>query len=353
VVIAAGGTAGHVKPALAVADALRARGATVSFIGTGRGAGDGLARRAGLEEDVLPMQGFQRKLSLGNLKTLGMTLAALPRALSILRRRKADAVVGGGGYLAGPVALSGWLSRRPVILTEADSHMGLANRLASPFARRVAMAFPIDGRDEPKNVVTGRPVGPEVVAASREQGRRALGIGPDETCILVAGGSQGARSINTAVATAYRDGPPFRVIHLAGERNLDDVRAILGGDPPEGYDLRGYLTEFHDAVAAADLVVSRAGGSIFELAAIGRPAVLVPYPHATGDHQTKNAQWLVDADAAVLVPDAECTAERLSSTIADLLADRDRLTAMGANARDVARPDAADRIADLVMEAAR
>ena len=341
------------KPALAVADALRARGATVSFIGTGRGAGDGLVRAAGLDEDVLPMQGFRRSLSPANLRTVWMTLTAVPRAMGILRRRRADAVVGGGGYLAGPVALAGWMSRRPVVLTEADSHMGLANRLAAPFARRVAMAFPVAGRAEPKFQVTGRPVGPEVVSASREAGRRALGIGPDETCVLVAGGSQGARSINTAVATAYRDGPPFRLIHLAGERNLDDVRAILGGDPPRGYDLRGYLTGFHDAVAAADLVVSRAGGSVFELAAIGRPAVLVPYPHATADHQTGNARWLVDADAAILLPDADCTAERISAVIADLLADPGRLVRMGENARAVARPDAAERIADLVLEAVR
>lgn len=296
------------------------------------------------------MQGFARRLSVSNLTTLWRTVTAVPRALSILRRRKADVVMGGGGYLAGPVALAGWLSRRPVLLTEADSHMGLANRLAAPFARRVAMAFPVAGRDEPKFVVTGRPVGPEIVAASREAGRQALGIGPDEPCVLVAGGSQGARSINTAIATAYRDGAPFRLIHLAGERNLDDVRAVLGGDPPPGYDLRGYLTEFHDAVAAADLVVSRAGGSIFELAAIGRPAVLVPYPHATADHQTKNAQWLVDAGAAVLVPDGECDADRMRTLIADLLADPERLTAMGDRARSVARPDAADRIADLVQE---
>ncbi len=307
-------------------------------------------RAAGLDEDVLPMQGFRRSLSPANLKTLWMTLTAVPRALGILRRRRADAVIGGGGYLAGPVAVAGWLSRRPVILTEADSHMGLANRLAAPFARRVAMAFPIAGRDAPKYVVTGRPVGPEIVSASREAGRRSLGVGPDEMCVLVAGGSQGARSINTAVATSFRDGPPFRLIHLAGDRNLDDVRRILGGDPPEGYDLRGYLREFHDAVAAADLVVSRAGGSVFELAAIGRPAVLVPYPHATADHQTKNARWLVDAGAAVLLPDEECTPERMSEVIIGLLADPDRLAAMGENARSVARPDAARCIADLVSE---
>jgi len=352
-VIAAGGTAGHVKPAMAVAAALRAEGAHVTFIGTGRGAGHGLVGAAGYEEDVLPMRGLARSLSPANLRTLWLTLAAVPRAMAILRRRRAQAVMGGGGYLAGPVAVAARILRIPVVLTEADSHLGLANRLAAPLARRVALAFPIPGRDEPRFTVTGRPVGPDITGASRDAGRAALDIPADAVCVLVAGGSQGARSINTAVATAYRDGPPFTLVHLAGARNLDDVRAILGGDPPDGYRLLGYLDGFGDAVAAADLVVSRAGGSVFELAAIGRPSILVPYPHATGDHQTGNARWLEQAGAAVLVPDAECTAERLSALIADLLADPDRLRAMGNAAREVARPDAAQRIAAMLIEMAR
>ena len=351
--IAAGGTAGHVKPALATADALRADGATVTFIGTGRGSGAGLVAAAGIDDDVVPMRGLERRLAPKNLIAVALAAAAVPRAMAILRRRRADVVIGGGGYVAGPVALAAWLMRIPVLLTEADSHLGMANRLAAPIARRVALAFPIAGRTGDKYVVTGRPIGPEVRAATRAAGRAALGIADDAMCVLVVGGSQGARTINRAVAQAFGDGPSFELIHLAGAGQLDDVRALLADRAPGArYHLYGYLDNFHDAVAAADLVVSRAGGSVFELAAIGRPAILVPYPHATADHQTKNAQWLVDAGAAVLVPDAECTAERIATLVAELLAEPARRDAMALAARTVARPDAAQAIAAAALQLA-
>jgi UDP-N-acetylglucosamine--N-acetylmuramyl-(pentapeptide) pyrophosphoryl-undecaprenol N-acetylglucosamine transferase len=353
VVIAAGGTAGHVKPALAIADALRADGAEVTFVGTGRGSAAGLVAAAGLEEDVIPMRGLERRLTPANLIALGLAAAAVPRAVRVLRRRRADAVIGGGGYVAGPVAVAAWLLRIPVLLTEADSQLGMANRLAAPLARKVALAFPVAGRTPPKYVVTGRPIGRDVRAATREAGRAALGIAPDATCVLVAGGSQGAQRINRAVAEAYGGGPPFDLIHIAGARQVDDTREVIGDrDPGPRYRLRGYMDGFHDAVAAADLVVSRAGGSVFELAAIGRPAILIPYPYATADHQTKNARWLIDAGAAVLLPDAECTADRLGALIDELLGDRSRLERMAAAARTVARPDAAERIARAVAELA-
>lgn len=352
-IIAAGGTAGHVKPALAIADALRADGAVVSFIGTGRGSGAGLVAAAGIDEDVIPMTGLERRLALRNLRTVTLALLAVPRAIRAIRRRRAQVVIGGGGYVAGPVALAAWLLRIPVLLTEADSHLGMANRLAAPLAGRVALAFPIAGRSGPKYIVTGRPVGPDVRGATRDSGRAALGIPADARCVLVAGGSQGARTINHVVAAAYGDGPPFELIHLAGAGQVDEVRALLHErQPGPRYRLLGYLDDFHSAVAAADLVISRAGGSIFELAAIGRPAILVPYPYATADHQTKNARWLVDAGAAVLVPDSECTAERIRALVDELLGDQGRLDAMAAAARTVARPDAADVIAAAVRELA-
>jgi UDP-N-acetylglucosamine--N-acetylmuramyl-(pentapeptide) pyrophosphoryl-undecaprenol N-acetylglucosamine transferase len=353
VVIAAGGTAGHVKPALAIADALRAEGASVTFIGTGRGSGHGLVAAHGFAEDVVPMRGFARSLSPSNLRTIALTVAAVPRAMAILRRRQADAVVGGGGYMAGPVAIAARLLRRPLVLTEADSHLGLANRLAAPLARRVALAFPIEGRGGSRFVVTGRPVSHEVLSADRAAGRRRLGIADDATCVLVTGGSQGARTINHAIAGAYGPDPPFTIIHLAGTGQVDEIRQLLGDAALRAdYRLFGFMDAFHDAVAASDLVVSRAGGTIFELAAIGRPSILIPYPHATGDHQTKNAQWLVDAGGAVMIADHDCTPERLRDTIDALVADPDRLAAMGRAARSVARPDAAERIARMVMELA-
>lgn len=332
---------------------MRADGALVSFIGTGTGSGAGLVAAAGIEEDVIPMRGIERRLTLGNLRAAALAAAAVPRAMRAIRRRRAQVVIGAGGYVGGPVALAAWLLRVPVLLTEADSHLGMANRLAAPLARRVALAFPIAGRTGAKYLVTGRPVGDEVRTATRDAGRSALGIPADAPCVLVAGGSQGARTINHAVAGAFGDGPPFELIHLAGARQIDEVRELLRDRTPgPRYRLLGYLDDFHSAVAAADLVVSRSGGSVFELAAIGRPAILVPYPYATADHQTKNAQWLVGAGAAVLLPDGECTAERIAALVEELLFDPTRLAAMGAAARSVARPDAAEAIAAAVLELA-
>ena len=326
----------------------------MSFVGVGGRAGSGIPEQHGYPEDHVPLRGFDRRLSLRNLRTAVQAALAVPRMMRALRHRHADVVVGGGGYMAGPAAVAGRLTRRRVVLTEADSRFGLANRLAAPFAKRVALAFPIAGRTSRKYVVTGRPVGRAVRDANRSDGRRRLGLAPTGTCVLVAGGSQGAQSINDAALGAFCPSPPFDVVHVAGARNEDGVRARVadGGCGPR-YHVYGFLDDYPAAVAAADLVISRSGGSVFELAAIGRPSILIPYPHATADHQTGNAQWLADAGAAILLPDSECTAARLKEIVGALLVDRHRLEAMGEAARRAARPDAAERIADLVEQVAR
>jgi UDP-N-acetylglucosamine--N-acetylmuramyl-(pentapeptide) pyrophosphoryl-undecaprenol N-acetylglucosamine transferase len=247
--------------------------------------------------------------------------------------------------VAGPVGLAAVLTRTPLVLMEADSHLGLTNRLLAPFARRVCLAFPIDGRDGPRYRVTGRPVPPP--ARDRGAARARFGIAPQETCVLVFGGSQGARSINHAAVEAFA-GARFRVLHAAGERDLPELEA-----PGAHYDLRGFIANFGDALLASDLVVSRAGGSIFEIAAHGRPAVLVPYPHATADHQAANAQFMARAGAAIVIPDAELTGRRLAQEVGRLLADPARLNAMARASAALARPDAAGEIAEELLAAAR
>ena len=341
-------------PALAVADALRARGAEVGFIGV-RGTGaSGRVREAGYREDQIPMRGLVRRLSLRNLWAVALAVAATPRAAGLLVRRKADVVVGGGGYVAAPVAIAAWLTRRRVLLTEADSHLGMANRIAAPFARRVTLAYPLAGRSGSKYLVTGRPVGRAVTQATRTAGRRAFGIAPEATVVLVVGGSQGARTLNVAAVEAFGDDAPVVVIHVAGPGQLDETRRLLGAHRAgPGYRLVGWLDNLPEAIAAADLVVSRSGGSVFELAAIGRPSILVPYPHATADHQAGNARWLAEAGGAVVLPDADCTGERLRGLVGALLSDRHRLQGMADAARAVGRPDAADRVADEVLALAR
>jgi UDP-N-acetylglucosamine--N-acetylmuramyl-(pentapeptide) pyrophosphoryl-undecaprenol N-acetylglucosamine transferase len=341
-------------PALAVADALRERGAEVRFLGA-RGAGAARAvEAAGYPQDLLPLRGFARRLTPQNLTALAMAALALPRAAGLLARRRPDAVLGAGGYVAGPAAAAAWLTRRPLMLMEADSHLGLANRLGAPLARRVALAFPLAGRTGRRYMVTGRPVSSAVTSATRTAGRRAFGIDPGATAVLVVGGSQGARTLNRAAVEAFGSAPPIDVIHVAGPGLLEETRRLLDGrDHGDGYRLVGWLDDLPGAIAAADLVVSRSGGSVFELAAIGRPAILVPYPHAAADHQAKNARWLAEAGAAVVLPDAECTGEHLRGLVGALLSDRHRLDAMAEAARAAGRPDAADRIADEVLAIAR
>jgi UDP-N-acetylglucosamine--N-acetylmuramyl-(pentapeptide) pyrophosphoryl-undecaprenol N-acetylglucosamine transferase len=343
IVIAAGGTAGHVVPAIAVADALRAEGAQVSFVGGQRAEAE-LVPAAGYPLDHIRVEGISRTNPYAALRAGARAALALRAARRILREREADAVLGGGGYVAGPVGLAAALRRVPLVLTEADSHMGLTNRLLAGRARRVCLAFPIAGREGERYLVTGRPVPPR--DAERGPSRAALGIGDGERCVLVFGGSLGARSINQAAVAAFADAP-YRVLHVAGRRDFPDLTA-----PGPHYDLRGHLGPFGQALAAADVAVARAGGSIFELAQYGLPAVLVPYPHATADHQTGNARWMRDGGAAVVIADAELTPERLRSEVDAILLDPDRLAAMAAASARLARPHAARDVAAAVLAAA-
>jgi UDP-N-acetylglucosamine--N-acetylmuramyl-(pentapeptide) pyrophosphoryl-undecaprenol N-acetylglucosamine transferase len=330
-------------PALAVADALRAEGAEVAFVGGAR-AEVALVPAAGYELHRLTVQPLARRRPAQAAKAGVIDARAVLTARGIVRQFDPSAVMGAGGYVAGPVGLAGITRRIPLLLLEADSHLGLTNRLLAPFAARVCLAFPIEGREGRRYRVTGRPVPPP--ATDRASARRRFGIEPDEMCVLVFGGSQGARSINHAAIAAFA-GARFHVLHAAGERDLPDLES-----PGSHYDLRGYISDFGDALIASDLVVARAGGSIFEIAAAGRPAVLIPYPYATADHQTANARFMERAGAAIVIPDSELTAPRLAQEVGTLLADRTRLAAMANASATLARPDAAREIASEVLQAA-
>jgi UDP-N-acetylglucosamine--N-acetylmuramyl-(pentapeptide) pyrophosphoryl-undecaprenol N-acetylglucosamine transferase len=263
--------------------------------------------------------------------------------------------MGGGGFVAGPAGLAATLTRTPLVLTEADSHLGLANRLLAGRARRVCLAFPIEGREGDPYLVTGRPVPKAVLEGDRAAARARFGIDADARCLLVVGGSQGARSINLAAVEAFaeRDGRDFAVIHIAGSRDYPELQARLAAaSHPERYTLLEYEPNLGDALAAADLVLGRSGGSIFEVVATGRPAILVPYPFATADHQTANAEWMRAGGAASVIADSELDAEGLRAEVDGVINDPARLEEMAAAARGLAKPDAARRIADQVLEAA-
>src|SRR5690349_11863925 len=267
VVVAAGGTAGHVVPAMAVADELRASGAEVSFLGTRERIEAELVPAAGYEIDFVKVRGIDRRNPLRAARAGFEALGAVGAARKVLRRRGADVVMGGGGFVAGPAGLAATLTRTPLVLTEADSHMGLANRLLAGRARRVCLAFPIAGREGEPYLVTGRPVPKAVLEGNREAARARFGIEPGARCLLVVGGSQGARSINLAAIEAFaeREGRDFDVIHLAGRRDHDELAARLAAAPyKERYALLAYEPDLGDVLAASDLVLGRSGGSIFE-----------------------------------------------------------------------------------------
>jgi UDP-N-acetylglucosamine--N-acetylmuramyl-(pentapeptide) pyrophosphoryl-undecaprenol N-acetylglucosamine transferase len=353
---------------MAVADELRDSGAEVSFLGTRERIEAELVPAAGYEIDFVKVHGIDRRNPLKAARAGGEALAAVAAARKVLRRRGADVVVGGGGFVAGPAGLAAALTGTPLVLTEADSHLGLANRLLAGRARRVCLAFPIAGREGDPYLVTGRPVPRAVLAGDREKARERFGIAADARCLLVFGGSQGARTINFAALEAFAESEnavvpgmrgevrsrDFHVLHIAGRRDFPEVQRRLEAAPHrECYTLLEYEPNLGDALAAADLVLARSGGSIFEVIAVGRPAILAPFPFATADHQTANAEWMRTGGAAVVIPNAELTAERLAGEVAAVLDDKARLGEMAAAARRLAKPNAARRIANQVLEAAR
>ena len=305
---------------------------------------------AGYPLHPLRVAGLDRRNPLKAARALLWAAAATRRARRILRELDADIVLGGGGYVAAPAGLAARSLRLPLVLTEADSHLGITNRLLAPFAERVFLAFDLPEHTGSKWVVTGRPIPSDVVGADRAAARARFGIDDDRACLLVFGGSLGALRLNEAAIEAFGGAAPCWVLHAAGRRDYDDLaRRLEGLGRPEHYKLHPYITPFADAYAAADLVVARAGGSVFELLAAGLPSVLVPYPHATADHQTKNARWVERGGAAVVVPDEELDGPRLAREVAALLGSSERLRNMQRAAQSLARPDAAERISQQIL----
>jgi len=343
--IAAGGTVGHVAPALAVAEALRRRDGLVTFAGSPDRVEARLVPELGYEFDAFAVSGLPRRPGPGLVRAAGQALAAPLACLRILRRRRPDAVLGAGGFVAGPMVLAARLSRIPCALTEADAHLGLANRLAAPLAERVFLALPLGLHGEKYRAV-GRPIPAASQPVERSEARGRLGLAVDGDVVLVFGGSLGARLLNEVALEAWaEDGPA--VIHLCGERDYPELRGRVSR--PD-YLLRPFIDEIGVAYGAADVALARAGGSVWELAAAGLPAVLVPGAFATGQHQEKNARWFADAGGAVVVPEAETA--RAPRVVEELLDDADRVAAMAAAMRAVAKPDAAEVIADELVSLA-
>jgi UDP-N-acetylglucosamine--N-acetylmuramyl-(pentapeptide) pyrophosphoryl-undecaprenol N-acetylglucosamine transferase len=302
-----------------------------------------LVPERGYAFDAFAVSGFPRRPGPALVHAVVRALGAPAACLRILARRRPDVVLGGGGYVAGPMVLAAWLRGVPAAVTEADAHLGLANRLALPFVRRVFLALPV-GRSGAKFRVVGRPLPAASRAAPQAEARAQLELPAEGPVVLVFGGSLGARLLNELALDAWgAEGPA--VLHLCGRRDYAELRERV---VRPGYRLLPFIDEIGLAYGAANLAVARAGGSVWELAAAGLPAVLVPGEFATGNHQVKNARWFTDAGGAVAVAEQEARAT-VPRVVAELLADRDRLATMAAAMRAAAKPDAAEEIADELV----
>jgi UDP-N-acetylglucosamine--N-acetylmuramyl-(pentapeptide) pyrophosphoryl-undecaprenol N-acetylglucosamine transferase len=352
VLIAGGGTGGHIYPGIAVAEhLLRTRpGSEVVFIGG----------RRGLEAQVVPASGFRIRFILTRglprrawwrwPAAVASNLIGFIQALAVVASEKPDVVLGTGGYVSGPVALAAWMLGRPLLLQEQNSIPGLANRWLARLADEVHLSFVearsyFPRRDHLK--VSGNPIRDYILSGDRGTALQEFGLAAGRPTVFIFGGSRGAHRINEAALEAMRrlkGRVDVQFILQTGREDFDWARGVVDQEQLPAKVLP-FLTRIHMAYAAADLVVCRSGAmTLAEIAACGTPAILVPYPHAAHDHQVVNAGNLVDRGAAAMIPDRELTGDRLANEIAHWLSDRQGLSRMSANARKFARPDAAERI---------
>jgi UDP-N-acetylglucosamine--N-acetylmuramyl-(pentapeptide) pyrophosphoryl-undecaprenol N-acetylglucosamine transferase len=352
VVIAGGGTAGHIEPALAFADAiLRARpDARVVALGTERGLEKTIIPARGYPLELIPPVPLPRKPNVDLLKLPLKVRSAVKITREVLDRVGADVVVGFGGYVALPAYLAA-RGRTPIVVHDSNAKVGLANKVGARFAERVAVAVPDSGL--PKAEVIGIPLRQSIIdldrAKLRDEARAHFGLDPKAPTLLVFGGSQGARSINTAVSAAARSlaDAGVGVLHAHGPKNTLAVQEVPGAPP---YVAVPYLERMDLAYAAADAVLCRCGAmTVAEVSAVGLPAVFVPLPHGNGE-QALNARPVVDAGGAVLVSDEELSPKTITDLVVPLVADAERLRVMGDAARGTGHREAADVLARMVLE---
>ena len=365
IAIAGGGTGGHVTPALATIAALREQvaGEPLEFlwIGTAEGVERRIAREQRIPFTTIQAGKLRRYLSLENLVDLGRLPVGVIQAIFALRRFRPDVVFGTGGFVSVPTVTAAGLLRLPTLIHEQTAQFGLANRLNLRFATTVALPYEASRAFVPQTkariVVTGNPVRAEISQGNRSEGARLLGLDPQLPTIYATGGARGARAINTTIAALLPDlVQRYQVIHSCGTHDvaptLAELRA-LGHQLPAGQRERYVAVDFVGAelphvYALTTLVIGRAGaGTVAELAALGKPAILIPLPGTGGDEQTKNARLLADVGGAIILPESELTPAKLFALITELLdpASVDRLTQIGVAARTQAPPDAAAELA--------
>jgi UDP-N-acetylglucosamine--N-acetylmuramyl-(pentapeptide) pyrophosphoryl-undecaprenol N-acetylglucosamine transferase len=353
VLIMAGGTGGHVFPALAVAAELSARGIAVSWLGTQRGLEARVVPAAGYPLETMRVSGIRGKGVMKMISAPFMLMVALLQALTIQLRLRPCAVLGMGGFAAGPGGVIAWLLRRPLLIHEQNSVAGMTNRWLAPLARTVMEAFPGSLPARRQAIHTGNPVRAEITRLPAPSERYAERSGALR--VLVVGGSLGARALNEVMPAAVRQLPAARQLQLHHQTGSADLASVQAAYAALELDVRvdAFIDDMAAAYSWADVVICRSGAlTVAELAVVGVASILVPYPHATDDHQTGNARFLADAGAAVLMPQEVMSAEKLAGLLGDFSRQRNRLLEMACRARELAMPDAARRVAEHCLRAA-
>ena len=343
--IAGGGTGGHAIPALCVADSLRRKGAAVEFVGSSSGIEADLVPEAGYKLHSLPLRNLSGN-PLARARAGLLLLRATFRCRRIIKEFRPMAVLGVGGYASAPAVLAARSMKVPTFLHEQNSVPGIVNRFSSRFTGEVMTTFPLAEEKLKDAVWVGMPTRDKFFGASREEALGRLGLEPP--VVLIFGGSGGALKINLAAAEAFRNETPYTVVQIAGRRDFSQ----LSTSNPR-HRILEYAEEIWDYLAAAEVVVIRSGaGSLFDTAATGRASILIPYPYAAGDHQLYNARYFTEQGAAELLPNSEVTAETLRSRIEDLLENENMREELADRMRGLSTPDAADQVADRLLNTA-
>ena len=349
IILAGGGTGGHVIPALAIAEELRRRGHLAAFVGTARGIETRLVPNAGFPLYLVKVGALNRVSFATRLRTLIDLPLSIFAAMGILRRFRAQVVIGVGGYAAGPATIAAVLLRIPVVLFEPNVVPGYANRAVARFAAKAAVHFAQTGRWFRSFEVTGVPVRPAFFALPARRSQRPT--------LLVFGGSQGARALNHVVresaAQLFERIPNLSLVHQTGNREFEAIRDFYA-EHQIPVEVSAFIDDMPQRFADADLIVCRSGAStVAEIAAAGKCALFVPFPGAADDHQLRNAELLAQADAALLIPERELSIERFVQEVTALLGNAERLATMASKARTLAHPDAANHIVEMVLSAAK
>ena len=366
IIVSGGGTGGHIYPAITIVRAIQEKMPEAEFlyVGTKRGLESDIVPKEGLPFATVDLQGFERHFTLSNIKRAGKAMMSVAKAMGIVRRFRPDAAVGTGGYVCGPVLMAASLKGIPTLIQEQNVVPGITNKILSRFVTKVAAGVPEAMAYFPseKVVCTGNPIRKEVVAADRQEGLAAFGLDGRRPVVLVSGGSRGARSINRAMIGVLKgaaDRPEVQFLHVTGKQEYGDVINRLraaGVDLEKSRHIRvePYLYNMPQALAVADLAVFRAGAiGLAELTARGIPSILIPYPYAAENHQEHNARAVTAAGAARMILNSDLDGEILGKTLRELLEDPGKLEQMAAASRSLGKPEAAEEIADMVLEIAK